>query len=133
MNTQKSAALVATYGALLFLLAIVHFINEGFAFHYAAIVTAIIGMAMAAVSYFMLRRYGWAFWVGLVATFAMAIFMAWCAQLAMMELLDMVQNDKLGSPYDEGGSLLIFFTVFILSLFSGVIQVMLARSNEREL
>lgn len=133
MNTQKTAALLAVYGVFILVLGILYLIFIDLTFKLESITCILSGLLSAAASFFMLRRQGWSFWVGLIVPFVALLILAWRSLAAMFYLFDMLQNDKLGNPYDEGAAFLIVFTAFLLSTFAGFIQVMLARSNAREL
>lgn len=133
MNTQKTAALLAIYGVFILLLGILYLVFIDLAFKLESITCILAGTLSAAASMFMLRRQGWSFWVGLIVPFAALLVLAWRSLTAMFYLFDMLQNDKLGNPYDEGAAFLIVFTAFMISTFAAFIQVMLARSNAREL
>ena len=103
---------------------------------FAAVIAAAglaIGLASQGISYYMVQRIGWSFWAGLGMSLAMVLFMGWLSIQALFKFIDVLQNDPIGSLYDEGGSFFVLFTVFILSILAGLIQVMLARSNAREL
>lgn len=133
MNTQKTAALLAVYGIFTLLLGVLYMIFIDLSFKLESVTCLLAGALSAAASVFMLRRQGWSFWVGIVVPFVALLVLAWRSLTALFYLLDMVQNDKLGNPYDEGAAFLIVFTAFLVSTFAAFIQVMLARSNAREL
>ncbi len=133
MNTQKTAALIAVYSILLLILGTLHCIVADFSFDLEVVICFLIGVVSLGMSYFMIRRAGWSFWAGMTLSFGMMLFMGWRSTIALRKFIDMLQNDKLSNPYDHGTIFLIVFTAFLLSMFTGAIQVMLARSNAREI
>jgi hypothetical protein len=133
MNTQKTAALIAFYGGFLLILSIIYIVLIGFSLTIEVSSCLIIGLFSLAASYFMLLRKGWAFWSGLSMTFLMMIILGWRSVTALFHFTDMIQNDKLNNPYDSGIAFMIIFSAFLLSTLTSAIQVMLARSNAREL
>lgn len=134
MNTQKTAALVAVYGAVSLLLGAIYLIGvNSLGLDVTSICCILTGLVTIGVSFFMLRRVGWSFWLGLILTGLMMLLMAWQSIAKLHHFIDMIQNDKVNSPYSAGEGFLIVFTIFLLSLFVGAIQIMLARSNAREL
>jgi hypothetical protein len=133
MNTQKTAALMSAYGAMLLLSGVLHILLVKAFVPLEALPCLAIGLASQGISYYMVQRIGWSFWAGLGMSLAMVLFMGWLSIEALFKFIDVLQNDPIGSLYDEGGSFFVLFTVFILSILAGLIQVMLARSNAREL
>lgn len=133
MNTQKTAALMSAYGVILLLSGGLHIILVKAFVPLEVLPCLVIGLASQGISYYMVQRTGWSFWAGLGMSLAMVLFMGWLSIDALFQFIDVLQNDPIGSLYDEGGAFFILFTVFIVSILSGLIQVMLARSNAREL
>lgn len=133
MNTQKTAALMSAYGAILLLSGVLHVILVKTFIPLEVLPCLIIGLGAQGISYYMLQRVGWSFWAGLAMSLVMVLFMGWLSIEALFQFIDGLQNDRIGNLYDEGGAFFILFTVFIVSILSGLIQVMLARSNAREL
>lgn len=133
MNTQKTAALMSAYGAILFLSGVLHIILVKAFVPLEALPCIVVGLGAQGISYFMLQRTGWAFWAGLGISLVMILFMGWLSIEALFQFIDGLQNDRIGNLYDEGGAFFVLFTVFMVSVLSGLIQVMLARSNAREL
>lgn len=132
MNTQKTASLLSVFGALLILCAGLYFWND---IAPSLVLFFALGAALACfgLAYFMLRRAGWAFMAGLIAVGLLIIFFGWQSVESFYELLDKLQNDALGSPYPKANAFLLTFTMFISALITEIIQIMLARSNSREL
>ncbi len=138
MNTQKTAALMSAYGAILILFSILHIILVKAFVPLEALPCLVIGIASQGISYYMVQRIGWSFWAGLAMSLTMILFVGWLSIEALFRFIDVLQNDLIGSSisgavYKEGGAFFILFTVFMVSILSGLIQVMLARSNSREL
>lgn len=133
MNTQKTAALMAVYGSMLIVLGVLYMLSDGFKLKTEVLMTVLVGIASWGISFFMLRRQGWAFWGGLFVTFGMIIVMGWLTLKALYQLIDMIQNDIAGNPYDDGISFLLVLSAYVVSILVAIIQVMLARSNAREL
>jgi hypothetical protein len=133
MNTQKTAALMSAYGATLLLLGVLHIVLVKAFIPLEVLPCLVIGLASQGISYYMVQRTGWSFWAGLGMSLVMVIFMGWLSIDALFSFIDGLQNDRIGNLYDEGGAFFVLFTVFIVSILSGLIQVMLARSNAREL
>jgi len=132
MNTQKTAALMAVYGSILIVLGVLFMLADGFQLKTEVLMTVLVGLVSLVISYFMLRRQGWSFWAGLFMSLGMIVVMGWLTLKALYQLIDMIQNDIV-NPYDDGISFLIMLSAYILSMLVGAIQVMLARSNAREL
>ncbi len=133
MNTQKTAALLAVYGSILFVLGILYLVADGFNFKIEFLLSVLIGVISSGVSYFVLHRHGWAFWAGMIIPGAMIPVMGWLSLEAFYKLIDMIQNDPVGSPYNYAVFFFILLTAYLLSIMVFAIQVMLARSNAREL
>jgi Na+-translocating ferredoxin:NAD+ oxidoreductase RnfE subunit len=133
MNTQKTAALIASYGGILLLFGVLHIILTKAFVPLEVLPCLIVGIAEQGISYYMVKRVGWSFWAGLGISGAMILLTGWLSIQSLYNFIDVLQNDPIGSLYDEGSSFFILFTVFIVSLLVGSIQVMLARSNAREL
>ncbi|MGB0864696.1 MAG: hypothetical protein ACPGXZ_17380 [Saprospiraceae bacterium] len=133
MNTQKTAALIAFYGGFLLVLSIIYIVLIGFNLTIEMSASLIAGLFSLSAAFFMLRRRSWAFWGGLAMSFLMIVLMGWRSVIALFHFTDMIQNDKLNNPYDSGIAFMIVFSVFLLSVLTSAIQIMLARSNAREL
>lgn len=132
MNTQKTAAVVAAYGVILALLGVAYALLVELAL-IEVLICLISGIGIGIISHFMLKRQGWAFWAGLGLSFATMLIAGWRSILSLYLLVDALQNDPIGRLYDEAAAVFILFTVFLISMIAGVFQVMLARSNAKEL